>query len=122
MRERGPEWQRSSLRVGGDAQLTEQHEIEMSFIRTLSVRGLVLGGPISPADRRERIRVAILAEKLDREPFAENMSFAQAYKLCYNRPLNLRRVARDRHQRPVDVVAPCEDDVFLENGENGAMF
>ena len=83
----------------------------MSFIRTLSVKGLVLGGAISAEDRRERIRLAIYQQRLDAAPFDANTNFAQAYELCYNRPLDLRRISRGSPQRIIDVGEADEECV-----------
>jgi hypothetical protein len=82
----------------------------MSFIRTLSVNGIVLGTGLSFMDRSERIRVAIIQQKLEGEKFSEDLTFAQAYHRCYERPLEMRRVARDARQRPTDFYVPEEDD------------
>jgi hypothetical protein len=82
----------------------------MSLIRTLSVNGVILGGTLSVEERRERIRVAIIQQKLAIERYSDQLTFAQAYQRCYDRPLDMRRVARDLRQRPMDILVPEEDN------------
>jgi hypothetical protein len=90
-------------------------DIEMSFIRTLSVNGVILSGTLSVEERRERIRVAIIQQRLAVERYSEQLTYAQAYQRCYDRPLEMRRVERDAHQRPTDILIPEEDDVEDED-------
>ena len=90
--------------------MSEREDIEMSFIRTLSVNGLILSGALSAEDRRERIRIAIFEQQLNAKMFGDELTFAQAYQRCYNRSLEMRRVARDQHQRPIGAAAGGEDE------------
>ena len=85
-------------------------DIEMSFIRTFSVNGVILSGAVSVEERRERIRLAILQQKLAVEKYSNQLTFAQAYQRCYDRPLDMRRVARDEHQRPTDILVPKSEN------------
>jgi len=86
---------------------TDRADIELAFIRILSVGGLVLSGDgISKSDCRERIRCAILERGLDRTMFDSFLTFEEAYRRCYGAPLELRR-------RPRQVAAqarPQESD------------
>jgi hypothetical protein len=69
-------------------------DIELEFIREFSVHGEFLNS--SNVDhRRERIRVAIWANKLERSPFRDSgMSYGQAYQSCYGRPIEMRASVR----------------------------
>ena len=77
-------------------QLTQlDQDIELDFIREFSVRGEFLSVS-SVDDRRERIRVAIWANKLERSPFRDSgMDYGQAYLRCYGRPIEMRHTVRE---------------------------
>ncbi len=85
-------------------------DIEMSFLRTLSVHGFMFSGDLSPQDRRERIRVAIIQQRLSIERFSDRLTFAQAFRECYAQPLDMRRVPRDSRHRPTNFPIPIPDD------------
>jgi hypothetical protein len=70
-------------------------DIELDFIREFSVNGEILKGS-SLCERRERIRVAIWANKLVRSPFRDSgMDYGEAYLRCYGRPIEMRRTVRE---------------------------
>jgi hypothetical protein len=94
-------------------------DMEMSFIRTLSVNGVILSGAFSDEERRERIRVAIYQQRLAVERYSDQLTFAQAYQRCYDRPLELRRVPRDEHQRPTDFLASRGDHAGDKDNPSG---
>jgi hypothetical protein len=69
-------------------------DIELEFIREFSVNGEFLNSP-NVDDRRERIRVAIWTNKLERAPFRDSgMNYGQAYQSCYGRPIEMRATVR----------------------------
>jgi hypothetical protein len=69
-------------------------ELDREFIREFAVGGDLRGGSID--DRRERIRVAIYRGNLLHVPFRDSgMDYGQAYELCYRKPIELRRTARE---------------------------
>jgi hypothetical protein len=69
-------------------------DIELEFIREFSVNGEFLKGS-NVDDRRERIRIAIWANKLERSPFRDSgMNYGQAYQRCYGRPIEMRATVR----------------------------
>ena len=73
-------------------------DIEFSFIRSLACSGFILSGPnLSPDDRRERIRIAIMKAQMHNKPLPidPTLTYAQAFRLAYNRPCELRRVERE---------------------------
>jgi hypothetical protein len=71
-------------------------EIELEFIREFAVAGDNIGTCLSSEDRRERIRVAIFAARLNDKVFRDtDMTYAQAYRRCYGRDIELRRFSRD---------------------------
>jgi hypothetical protein len=76
-------------------QLTHlDRDIELEFIREFSVNGEFLKGS-NADDRRERIRIAIWANKLERSPFRDSgMNYGQAYQSCYGRPIEMRATLR----------------------------
>ena len=63
------------------------------MIRTLSVRGLILGG-LPPLVTRERIRIAIIEQRLTYRSFDGAQTFEQAYWLCYCAQVEMRSVPR----------------------------
>lgn len=85
--------------------------IDLQFIREFSVNGTQLTGPISSDQRRERIRVEIWRNKRGVEPFYDShMTYAEAYYVCYGKPLDLRSMARDQFGRPPMPIKFDEDD------------
>jgi len=76
-------------------QLTHlDRDIELEFIREFSVNGEFLKGS-NTDDRRERIRIAIWTNKLERAPFRDSgMNYGQAYQRCYGRPIEMRATVR----------------------------
>jgi len=69
-------------------------DIELEFIREFSVNGALLNGS-NADDRRELIRIAIWANKLERSPFRDSgMTYGQAYQRCYGRPIEMRCTVR----------------------------
>jgi hypothetical protein len=76
-------------------QLTHlDRDIELEFIREFSVNGELLNSS-NVDQRRERIRVAIWANKLERSPFRDSgMNYGQAYESCYGRPIEMRATVR----------------------------
>jgi hypothetical protein len=92
-------------------------DTEMAFIRALSTLGTQLGGSMPAADRQERIRVAILTQRLAGRDFVAGPdgsmeTFRAAYERCYDRSLDLRRTIRDAHGRVViqPLARPGDDD------------
>jgi hypothetical protein len=79
-------------------------DIELTFIRSLACSGIILSGPqLSPEDRRERIRIAIMKSQMNNKPLPidPSMTYAQAFQVAYNRPCELRHAERDRFGREV---------------------
>jgi hypothetical protein len=73
-------------------------DIELVFIREFSVNGEFLKA-WNVDERRERIRIAIWNNKLERAPFRDSgMNYGQAYKCCYGRPIEMRASARPQAQ------------------------
>lgn len=74
--------------------MTDDHELE--FIREFAVRGNGIGLCLSSEDRRERIRVAIMASGLAEKDFRDTgMTYSQAYRQRYGKQLEMRRHPRD---------------------------
>jgi len=70
-------------------------DVELEFIREFSVGGNSIGTCLSSEDRRERIRVAILAAGLQDKLFRDTQTtYAGVYRQCYGKPLDLRRFNR----------------------------
>ena len=73
-------------------------DIELEFIREFSVNGEFLNSS-SVDERRERIRIAIWTNKLERSPFRDSgMNYGQAYQSCYGRPIEMRATVRTTAQ------------------------
>ena len=73
-------------------------DIELEFNREFSVNGRFLKGT-NVDDRRERIRIAIWANKLERSPFRDSgMNYGQAYQRCYGKPIEMRANGRTEAQ------------------------
>jgi hypothetical protein len=69
-------------------------DLELDFIREFATGGEMMKD-ISADDRRERIRVAIYAQKLVHMLFRDGpMTYAEAYASCYGRPIEMRRTVR----------------------------
>jgi hypothetical protein len=69
-------------------------DLELDFIREFAAGGQVMKD-MSADDRRERIRVAIYAQKLAHMLFRDGpMTYAEAYAKCFGRPLEMRRTVR----------------------------
>jgi hypothetical protein len=85
--------------------------IDLAMVREFSTAGVQLTGPVSSEQRRERIRVEIWRNKRAELPFYDSgMTYAQAYKKCYGKALELRSSARDEHGRPVNAFPIADDD------------
>jgi hypothetical protein len=69
-------------------------DLELDFVREFSTGGdLPIG--LSEDNRRERIRVAIYTQKLQRMLFREGpMIYAEAFAECFGRPLEMRSAVR----------------------------
>ena len=79
-------------------------DIELTFIRSLACSGVILSGTqLSPEDRRERIRIAIMKSHMNNKPLPTDptLTYAQAFQLAYNRPCELRQAERDRFNREI---------------------
>jgi hypothetical protein len=100
-------------------------DIEMTFIRSLACSGVILSGTqLSPEDRRERIRIAIMKAQMNNKPLPTDptVTYAQAFQLAYNRPCELRQAERDRFNREI-VFSPtlaANIDMSLEGDEDEA--
>jgi hypothetical protein len=71
-------------------------DIELEFIREFSVNGELLSHS-NVDERRERIRIAIWTNKLERAPFRDSgMTYGQAYERCYGRPIEMRASVRSQ--------------------------
>jgi len=71
-------------------------DIELQFIREFSTAGNQIGSVLGSEDKRERIRLAIYAGKLQDKQFRDtDMTYADAYRRCYGKPLDMRRSSRD---------------------------
>jgi hypothetical protein len=86
----------------------EKGDIELALIRTLSVRGLILGG-LAASVRRERIRIAIIKQGMQDVKIDGEQTYEQAFWLCYGSMVELRT-----HERPVD-PKPDEDEEVDES-------
>ena len=103
-------------------------DIEFTFIRSLAHSGFILSGPsLSPEDRRERIRIAIMKAAVGNKPLPTDpsMTYSQAYQLAYNRPCELRQSERETIGKmsllPVQLAANAaeedlEDDEEADSG------
>ena len=81
-------------------------ELEMDFIREFATGGELLMG-LGVDGRRERIRVAIYAQKRAHLLFRDGpMTYAEAYAECFGRPLQMRSTVR-----PEPKSAPVRDGV-----------
>jgi hypothetical protein len=74
-------------------------DLELDFMREFAIGGESMTG-ISADDRRERIRVAIYAHKLAHTLFRDGpMTYAEAYAICFGRPIEMRRTMRPEPNR-----------------------
>jgi hypothetical protein len=102
-------------------------DIEMTFIRSLSCSGVILAGSqLSPDDRRERIRIAIMKAHMSNRPLPidPSVTYAQAFQLIYNRPCELRTAERDRYGReliPQPAANDANDVHDDEHAESGLL-
>ena len=77
-------------------------DLELHFIREFATGGELLKG-LSADGRRERIRVAIYAQKLAHLRFRDGpMTYAEAFAECFGRPLERRFVRRPALHNPFD--------------------
>jgi hypothetical protein len=91
--------------------------IELEFIREFSVGGLHLGSGLTSDDRRERIRIAIFTNKLDKKAFRQSgLTYADAYRECYGRSIEMRRMSRDQ---PIPSHVEEPDDDLDDDDSNG---
>ena len=86
-------------------------DLEMAFVRQLSVHGLRLTPELSQEARRERIRVAILMHNLEGKtmgygPDHQRETYGAAYARCYGEQLDQRRIGRDAFGRPIMQLRP----------------
>jgi hypothetical protein len=94
--------------------VSERADIEMAFIRMLSVNGLILSGDLSMENRRERIRAAIVGRNLQDCPYDSEISFGEAYSRCYAQNVASRGAQRDQDPEPAD-EAGFTDESELES-------
>ena len=93
----------------------KRDDIELDFIREFAHSGANLGSIISREDRRERIRIAILKEKKQDLRFRDTpLTYAQTYRLAYNKPIDLRRFPRDEALEAAGALA----DLALETAKD----
>src|SRR5215475_3126492 len=68
-------------------------EIENAIIQHLvAASQTVLEPKLTPEDRRERIRIAIMKSRIDNKPLPADptLTFGQAFELAYHRPCDMR--------------------------------
>jgi hypothetical protein len=90
----------------------ERADIELAFIRTLSIHGLNLGS-LAPQVRRERVRVSIITQGLQDQSFDGQQTYEQAFWLCYGSPVELRGEKWPAHKPVDDSDEEGEDDEDL---------
>jgi hypothetical protein len=100
---------------GRDVSIDERADIEMSFIRMLSVNGLILSGNLSMENRRERIRAAIVGQNLKDCPYDSEISFGEAYSRCYSQSVALRRGEPDHGPLPAGGLLADDDEIADED-------
>jgi hypothetical protein len=77
-------------------------DIEQQFFTEFATGDRRLNAAVPIEARREKIRVQILEQHKEGLPFRDSgQTYAQAYRTCYGRALDLRRVPRDPHGRPI---------------------
>jgi hypothetical protein len=94
-------------------------DLEMAFVRSLSVHGTVLSGDLSAEDKRERIRVAILMQRRENTELEPGLTYAQAFRRCYGTPIELRKLVRDRFGRPMQFAHLGGEGNEGESDESG---
>ena len=73
----------------------DRDEIELAFIREFSTGSNVLSGPMKSDLRRDRIRLEIYRHQRGDLPLQDSgMTYAQAYRMAYGRPIEMRLVPR----------------------------
>jgi len=78
-------------------------DLELEFISEFATGGGELLKGLSVDGRRERIRVAIYAQKLAHLLFRDGpLTYAEAYAECFGRPLERRSVRRPALHNPFD--------------------
>lgn len=108
----------TSGRKAAAALTPRAEDIELAFVRMLSVNGRVLAGSLSAADKRERIRVAILQMGLLHKIFQGSETFAEAFERCYQMAVDQRRFPRDALGRPVNRGPLPEDEDELADEDD----
>ncbi len=70
-------------------------EIDLAFCREFSTVGTQIHGPMSSAQRRDRIRVEIWRHhRTDQQFFDSGMTYAGAFRAAYGISVEARRTAR----------------------------
>ena len=73
----------------------EKDDIELAFIREFSVGGVALSGAMSSEARRDRIRLEIYRHQRGDLPLQDSgMTYSQAYRKAYGRPIEMRLMPR----------------------------
>lgn len=79
----------------------EKDDIELAFIREFSSGGVQLGGSMSSDTRRDRIRVEIYRhQRGDQQLQDSGLTYSQAYRKAYGRPIEMRLVPREDRVHP----------------------
>ena len=74
------------------ATVIDRADFELECVREFSHSGGQLGGNVSRAERRERIRVAIMRENKQDARWRDTLlTYAAVYQLVYNMPIEARR-------------------------------
>jgi hypothetical protein len=100
-----------------------REDFELACIREFSHSGLHLGDGVSRAERRVRIRVAILSEKKAYQRWRDSsFSYAEAYAQAYHEPLGTSDAQGNEWAGPESLrrrsdVVWVEDEVF--EGDDG---
>jgi hypothetical protein len=90
-------------------------EIELEFIREFSSGGNLRGAAM---ERSERIRVAIYSHQLQHQPFRDaGMSYAEAFEMCYGRPLEMRLTPRAPRTEKIDALENEPRELVFVPGE-----
>src|ERR1700689_348040 len=91
-------------------------DLELDFIREFATGGELMKD-LSADDRRERIRVAIYAQKLAHMLFRDGpMTYAEAYANCYGRPLEMRRTVRQEPKSEPLISTESSKKQLFESG------
>src|ERR1700685_715519 len=100
-------------------------DLELDFIREFAAGGELLNG-LSVENRRERIRVAIYTQKLPHMLFRDGpMTYAEAYAVCFGRPLEMRRFVRhqpksEATESPANEVVAAPESSLSRGGYSSA--